>query len=190
MLGTSSKMGCVSTPRIPAPERPPMPHDDAPPKRPSAERAQMWMRWLNALMEERGLRNTDLVALINRPTIGSGTVGNWRDGTYAPSELFAWIVADALALPAPDVLRAAGFDEMADKAAHIAAHGAQPPPQDPVLEMLDALGKPELTAQLKLDYQRDMFAAKRRAELEVAELKRRIPQDEPDGDSDTDTAAR
>lgn len=175
MLGTSSKTGRVSTPRVPPPERPPMPHgDEPPPARSAVERAAAFSAWLVDLMTERALSTKDMVLKLNHRTYDSAFITNLRKGRYAPSELAAWRFADALALPAPVVLRAAGYDEMADRVEHIAAHGVQLPPQDPVLAELEKVGLPELTAPLAREYERDLFAARRRAELELAELRRRL----------------
>lgn len=155
-----------------------MPHGDTPPAKTSAAaRAARFSGWLVRIMNERGLNNRDLVKLMNRPGYDSAMVANWRKGRYLPSDLGAWVIADALALPAPDVMREAGYDEMAARIEKAAANGTAPPPRDPALEALDAVGDSTLTAPLAEEYERELAAARRRLDLELAELRRRLDAD-------------
>jgi len=145
-------------------------------------------RWLTAHMKTHGLRNTDVVRLLGG-AYDRSLISQWKNGHAGISELAAMRLADALHLPAPDVLRHAGYPEMADRIERLAEHGVAPPPRDPVLDMLESVGDPALTAPLAADYLREMAAAKRRVELELAELRRRSDPLDP-GDDTPDAATR
>lgn len=140
----------------------------------AAERARHFADWLVPYMEEHRISNGALVKLINRTGYDSGTIANWRKGRYAPSETGAILVAKALRLPIPRVLRHAGHWERAADFEEAAAHGVQPAPRDPVYDLLEQVGDPALTAPLAAEYEREMAAARRRIELEIAELRRRL----------------
>jgi len=188
MLKTfSTTTGHRIRPHVPHPPKAPMAADDTPArraaKRPSSDRARAWGAWLDPTLTRRGLRNAEFERLLANPSYDSGLISNWRQGKTAPSEAAAWDVADALSLPVPDVLRAAGFPEFAARVERVAGRGVQPPPLDPVLERLDALGVPELTRPLAAEYERDKASLRRRYELELAELRRKLKQGD---DDDTD----
>lgn len=189
MLGSSSKLGRPRTarPAETSAERPPMPDDDTTDKgaASAAERKRAFGAWLKAKMDERHLTPSDLVELMNRPTYNSGTVSNWRSGTYAPSELGAWIIADALALPAPEVMRAAGFHEMARRVERAAAAGVQPPPRDPILERAAGLGAPGRTRRIIDNYRTALDAVRRAAGLELAQLERELAAEAEHADAAT-----
>lgn len=159
-------------------------------KRPSTDRARAWGAWLDPTLTARGLRNTDLERLLANPSYDSGLISNWRQGKAAPSEAAAWDVADALRLPIPEVMRHAGFPEFAERVERVAGHGVQPPPADPVIERLAALGMPDLTRPLAAEYQRDMASLRRRYELELAEIRRKLEERDADDTDEPRTATQ
>ena len=152
-----------------------------------AARRKRWGAYFDHARTERRLRNIDFARALGG-TYDRSLISQWRHGKLVPSELGAMAIADALHLPAPDVLRAAGHDEMAARIEHLAARGIAPPPRDPVLEALDAIGDPDLTAPLAAEYERDLAAARRRLELELAELRRQITSPETGPGAGQDTA--
>jgi len=155
--------------------------DTAPGKRESADvRAQRFGAYLRHQMQERGISNSDMVKGINHPTYDSAAVSNWTKGRQAPSELAAWLFADALGDDPARVLRIAGFPEIAAQIEKIA------PERDPVLDILDSLDMPGLTAPIAAEYQRALRAARRAAQLEIAELRRTL---QPSQDEETPRSA-
>lgn len=181
-------------PHVPKPPKATMAADEPPSrraaKRPSTDRARAWGIWLDKTLTHLGLRNADLERRLANPSYDSGLISNWRQGKTAPSQVAAWDVAEALEQSIPEVMRHAGFDDMAGRLEGIAAHGIQPPTPDPVLERLAALGMPDLTRPLAAEYERDMASLRRRYELELAELRRKLEERDADDTGEPRTATQ
>jgi len=94
-------------------------------------RTRHWGRWITEQLDRRGMTPADfrktLTALAGPGRYSSGTISSWRSGDKAPSEGACLFIARALLLPVPEVLRNAGYEEIA------AILEAEPPREDPRL---------------------------------------------------------
>jgi len=140
--------------------------------------------WLQRQMDDRGLGNMDLVRLLGH-AYDRSSIAHWKGGRSLPEPLAVLRIARVLHLPGVDVLRIAGHDEYAEELEQAADQGLR----DPLLADLDALGVPARTRRIADDYRSGIEGARRRAELELAELKRDLAAQAEHADAATTWSA-
>lgn len=130
-----------------------------------ALRKAAWGRYLDTVLNDRALRNRDLARLLkevgaSERYTNTSLISQWRQGKVGASETAALFVAKALALPAPEVLRAAGHDD--------AARMWEEEPRDPdrYAAVIRNSGLPEPAQEVAQEY----------ARREDKELQRRLDE--------------
>lgn len=154
--------------------------------------AQRWAQWLHVAMERAQVEPNDLVAA-GAGRFDRATVAHWHNGDATPGPDSAVLIARVLEVSPVEVLRAAGFEEIADALAasqsvdlddldrHIGERRAAAEP-DPVFATIYAsdLG-PEATEELVTARVADLnrLEQERRAaeELMLAVVSERIARD-------------
>jgi hypothetical protein len=121
------------------------PHDHDAPAATEAQRKAAWGIWIDDILTVRTLRNAELVRRLDavaeelgiKNPVDPSSVSQWRKGTLGPSETAALLVAKALELPQPLVLRAAGHHAAA------ALIESEPRTDDPLLARIRRAGLSE-----------------------------------------------
>jgi transcriptional regulator with XRE-family HTH domain len=124
---------------------------------------------LSREMDERGLSNMDLVRLLKHGYDRS-SISQWKRGQTLPSEPAVLHIARVLHLSGVDLAREAGYDDFATELEEMAARGLR----DPLLAALEDLGAPARTRRIADDYRNGIEGVRRRAELELAQLRREM----------------
>lgn len=147
----------------------PIPHNEA-------NRKQIWAKYLTALMSEQGLSNGDLVRRLDRPSYTSSIVSAWTSGRSGAAPDACIRIAEVTARPVPEVLRAAGHDEIAD---WIDLHQPGRVDQDPVTARIREIARelpPADRRELEDRILQQIGALEDYARLKTAELLRQQQQ--------------
>lgn len=129
-----------------------------------------WAKWLNSELIARDMRPKDLTNA-SAQKLSSDIISKWRKGEFNVDSTTALTVAAAFGIHPSVVLRAGGYDELADLSIAAAPQELTADPIDPTIRKIMEDGRipdAEKPRVIKL-YLRDVEAARQRVE-EISEI--------------------